>query len=48
MKKHQKWIPFLKAYGEITIVKTPTKLQAKFYKQGNPRHLFGPCGGSQG
>jgi hypothetical protein len=35
------WIPFLKAFGKIGIVKTPTKLQTKVKKRES-RHLFGP------
>jgi hypothetical protein len=31
-----KWIPFLRTFGEIAIVKAPTKLQAKLTNRGIP------------
>jgi hypothetical protein len=38
-----KWIPFLRAFGEIAIVKTPTKLQAKLTNSGIPGIYLGPA-----
>jgi hypothetical protein len=38
-----KWVPFLKAFGEIAIVKTPTKLQAKLTNRGVPAFYLGPA-----
>jgi hypothetical protein len=37
-----KWIPFLRALGEIAIVKTPTKLQARLRNRGIPGIYSGP------
>jgi hypothetical protein len=37
------WIPFLKAFGEIAIVKTPTILQAKLTQRGIPGIVLGPA-----
>jgi hypothetical protein len=37
------WIPFLRAYGEIAIVKTPNRLQAKLQNREIPGIYLGPA-----
>jgi hypothetical protein len=36
-----KWIPFLKEIGELAMIKTPTKLQAKLQNRGIPVTYLG-------
>jgi hypothetical protein len=38
-----RWIPFLRAFGEIYIFKTPTKLQANLTNRGITGIYFGPA-----
>jgi hypothetical protein len=38
-----KWINFLRSFGEIAIVKTPARLQAKLTNRGIPGIYLGPA-----
>jgi hypothetical protein len=42
------WIPFLRAFGEISIVKTTTNLQAKLTNRGIPGMYLGPADDHKG
>jgi hypothetical protein len=42
------WIPFLKSFGELAILKTSNKLQAKFRNRGLPGKYLGPVENHKG
>jgi hypothetical protein len=42
-EKTPKWIPFLSVFGEIAIVRTPTKLQAKLTNRRIAGIYLGPA-----
>jgi hypothetical protein len=43
-----KWINYLRAFGEIAIVKTPPKLQTKLTNRGIPGIYLGPAENHKG